>query len=136
VIVSFPVAAGSDLFSQAAFPQEASGWAAATDALINAFDRAGLRPAPHVTSPVNRALSRLTCYEDGRSFNGNSRGGPVADARCLYRTAATAWDRENPGGCGGCEVRLRPSGFGATAFALACRAEAHASAKWRVSEGW
>src|ERR1043166_4440683 len=40
VIVPFLVAVASILFSQAAFPQEASGWAAATDALISAFDRA------------------------------------------------------------------------------------------------
>ena len=39
-IVSFLLAVASILFSQAAFPQEASGWAAATDALISAFDRA------------------------------------------------------------------------------------------------
>ena len=34
-------------------------------------------------------------------------------------------------------VRLRRRGFGETAFAwLACLAEAHASARARVSEGW
>ena len=40
VIISFLVAVASILFSQAAFSQEASGWAAATNALISEFDRA------------------------------------------------------------------------------------------------
>src|SRR5262245_49328895 len=40
MIVSFLVAVASILFSQAVFPQEASGWTAATDALVSAFDRA------------------------------------------------------------------------------------------------
>jgi len=40
VIVFYLVAVTSILFSQAAFPQEVSGWPAATDALISAFDRA------------------------------------------------------------------------------------------------
>src|SRR5688500_20134418 len=38
-MIPFLVAVVSILFSQA-FPQEASGWASATDALIGAFDRA------------------------------------------------------------------------------------------------
>ena len=40
VIVSLLVAVASILFSQPAFPQEAAGWPAATDAVISAFDRA------------------------------------------------------------------------------------------------
>jgi hypothetical protein len=40
VIVGLLVLGCSILFSQSLFPQEASGWAAATDALVDAFDRA------------------------------------------------------------------------------------------------
>ena len=40
VIVSFVIVGYSILFSQSVFPQETSGWAAATDALVSAFARA------------------------------------------------------------------------------------------------
>ena len=40
MVAAFLVAAASILIAPAALPQEASGWAAATDALIGAFDRA------------------------------------------------------------------------------------------------
>jgi hypothetical protein len=40
VVVCFVVLGCSILFSQSLFPQEASGWVAATDALVGAFDRA------------------------------------------------------------------------------------------------
>src|SRR5262245_8167485 len=40
VIACFVVLGYSILFSQSVFPQETSGWAAATDALVGAFERA------------------------------------------------------------------------------------------------
>src|SRR5262245_44913939 len=40
VILCFVVLGYSVLLSQSVFPQEASGWAAATNALVGAFDRA------------------------------------------------------------------------------------------------
>lgn len=40
IIVCFVIVGYSTLFSQSVFPQETSGWAAATDALVSAFARA------------------------------------------------------------------------------------------------